>query len=177
MVVVRRGSARRKTQWAGFGSVAGAATLPIFVSAGSGSVVILSTGAIIGGAAGFVEEEVTFTRTIGMFSAEISSSVAGTQASFALGCAIARAEAISAGVASLPDPESSPDFEWLYYFSGAIRRGGITDDPAGIATIHMPFDVKGQRIVRAGSSVVWLLAARTATVIGQVSGRYLAKLT
>ena len=96
-----------------------------------------------------------------------------------MGCVIARNEAIAAGVASLPDPMSDPDAEWLYYFAGGLHRENRANVDSAPASLMMPFDVRGQRIIRVGSSVVWIAAVNTGSsgVTLQVTGRYLVKLT
>ena len=168
---------RRKTQWAGFGNAAAGALLPTLTSVASGGTVILSTGVIISGAQGLVEEETTMTRMIGRITVGVNLDTALASGAFAIGCVVVRGEAISAGVASMPSPETDPDAEWLYYVSGLCLnpQNALRDGPASTQVVE--FDVRGQRIVRAGSNLVWLLAARTSGIHAQVSGRYLLKLT
>ncbi len=166
---------RRKTQWAGLGSQAGAGTIPISQAAAGGATVILSTAMIIGGAAGLLDEEVTITRLIGQISAVVDLDSADTEGSFAIGCYVTRAEAIAAGVASLPNPETDPDAEWLYYIAGLVRNAAVATKDE-LSSMRQAFDVRGQRKVRSGETLVWLLSARTAAVRAAVQGRYLVKL-
>ena len=167
---------RRKTQWAGFGNQVGAATLPISIVVTAGNTVLLSTNAIIAGAAGFLDEEVTIVRTIGNILALVDSDSADAEGSFAIGLYVTRAEAIAAGVGSLPSPEADPDAEWLYYAAGVLRRSATANINDGVTTFRDQFDVRSQRRLRSGESMVWLLSARTGSVRASVSGRYLAKL-
>ncbi len=173
----RHGGSRRKTQWAGLGSATGTAVLPEEVALGSGTAGILSINTIIGGAAGFLEEEVTITRMIGSLTLSINDNTALIDTTVAVGCAVARAEAVSAGVASLPSPEDDPDFEWLYYgvFGMKNPQNALRDGPASARTIQ--FDVRGQRVMRTGQTVVWIAEAQGADATAQVGGRYLVKLT
>ena len=169
-----RGS-RRKTQWAGFASSSATAVYPGEVVLASGVAGIVSQGFILSGGVGLLDEETTITRTIGIVSAQLDGTGAGA-GEFGIGAIVARNEAVVAGVASLANPETDPDAEWLYYFTGHLERQ-VTSEPAGIATMLMPFDVRGQRIVRAGSTVVWIASVRGATMNLSVNGRYLVKLT
>jgi len=168
---------RRKTQWAGFGSASGTAVLPVPVVLAAGTPQIISANAVFAGGLGFLDEEVTLTRTIGRITFSIDEDTAELAGSFALGCVVARSEAISAGVASLPSPEDDPDAEWLYYFQGSVINpmNALRDGPVS-GGFH-DFDVRGQRIMRQGSSVVWLAESQVASVTVGVNGRYLAKLT
>jgi len=168
---------RRKTQWAGFGDAAGAANLPSFLGLTAGTARILSTGAIIGNAAGFVEEEVTITRTIGRFTFGIDSETAEAVAGIAVGLAVVRNEAAAAGVGSLPSPEDDPDFEWLYYTVVHVLNpvNALQDGPTSSGSVD--FDVRGQRILRSGQTLVWIAEANDTNCRAAVGGRYLAKLT
>ncbi len=177
MARVRRGGPRRLTQWGGFGHQDGATVQrSTMVTVASGSVGILSSGIIVGGAYGFLDERVTITRMIGLFVARVQTDTAALAAQYAVGCAKATAQAIAAGTASLADPENEPDFEWLYYQAGNLRRSGTANNDNGLTTVQMPFDVRSQRILQAADNVVWLLAARCQSVEAGVGGRYLAKL-
>ena len=172
----RGGSVRRKTQWAGYGDSVGAAVLPGFVVVPSGGAAILSFNGIINGAAGFLDEEVTITRMIGRVSARINVNTANVSATLAVGCIIARNEAIAAGVGSLPSPEDDPDSDWLYYAVMGLVNPNSTLVDSALANIHSDFDVSGQRIVRAGQTAVWIAEAQSQAIFTQVGGRYLAKL-
>ena len=90
---------------------------------------------------------------------------------------MARAEAIAAGVGSLPSPEDDPDFEWLYYYQGAVinPQNALRDGPVSGGRVQ--FDVRGQRIMRSGESVVWLAESQVSAMAVGVNGRYLVKLT
>jgi len=170
-------AARRKTQWAGMGDFGGGANLPTFRTVGTSSPAILSQGLVVGGALGLVDEEVTITRMIGHLNLFINSATASAESTVAVGVGVARVEAINAGVGSLPDPESQPDFEWLYYTVVGLRNGQAGDpDGSTIASQMIPFDVRGQRVLRSGSSMVWLAKAETTGAFVQVGGRYLVKL-
>jgi len=167
---------RRKTNWAGFGDSAGAANLPGFAALSAGTPQIISTGAIVGGAAGFFEEEVTITRTIGRFAATLDAATADLTGTVAVGCGVFRGESITAGVTSLPSPEDDPDFEWLYYGVFGLAQGGTADQVPAIPVV-IDFDVRGQRVLRSGWTVAWVAEAQTTTIRAMVGGRYLVKLT
>ena len=172
-------SQRRKTQWAGMGDTAGAAVLPAVQNLTAGTAVILSRGAIIASGTGFVDEEVTITRTLGNVTAGIRVATAGSDAAVAVGLAVARNEAVTAGVGSLPSPESDPDFEWLYYDVMLFENGPQTANVGAdnCASMIKPFDVRGQRILRTGYTLVWLAESQTMDAFCGVGGRYLAKLS
>ena len=173
----RSGGPRRVTQWGGLGNQDGSTVQrSTFVSGASGVTIILSSGLIVGGGYGFVEERVTITRLIGSFAARIQPDTSGLAAAYAMGCAKARVEAITAGVGSLPSPESQPDFEWLYYHAGNLRRDGTANTDNGLTTIRVEFDVRSQRILHSGESLVWLCSIRTNAVEAAVGGRALVKL-
>jgi len=169
---------RRKTQWGGFASAAGAVSLPTYVALGVGVPQLLSFNIVISGGLGLVDEEFTVTRMIGQFSAQLDVETADAQGTVAVGCVVSRNEAITAGVASLPSPEDDPDAEWLYYGVFGLGNSPVSPtDGAGFSWVRHDFDVRGQRIVRAGSSLVWIAEAQTTAARALVGGRYLTKLT
>ncbi len=170
---------RRKTQWAGFGTPAGGATLPQLVDLVPGTAAILSSNMVVSGAVGLLDEEVTITRVIGNVFLGMRISTAEADVTFAVGLAVVRAEALAAGVASLPSPESDPDFEWLYYSQvlGQNPPAGTGAADNDVWQINMPFDVRSQRIVRSGQTPVWIVECETSNAIAGVGGRYLVKLT
>jgi len=137
----------------------------------------VSSGIIVSGAGGFVEEEVTIVRTIGVLTVQMNSNTAGLVGSFAVGCGVFRGEALTAGVGSLPSPEDDPDFEWFAYFSGALVNPNNVLRDGPVSGFHMPFDIRAQRIVNNGESVAWVAESQNATVQLGVNGRYLVKLT
>ena len=172
----RRGGPRRKTQWGGMGTRAGGAGPGVPVTQATGVATIVSQGIITeGGSAGLLDDEITITRMIGEVFVQ-TNDAAAEQASVAVGCYVARGEAISAGVGSLPDPGDDPGAEWLYYFAGGMVQDQAAVQGVESETIRMPFDVKGQRIVRSGSSVVWVALLEGGPGFVAVNGRYLVKL-
>ncbi len=174
---MRRGGARRKTQWGGFGSESGTAALPALVTLTATTSVILSQGIVADGALGMLDEEFTVARVIGHVTGAIGIDTAVTSGTIALGCAVARNEAITAGVASLPSAEDDPDFEWLYYavFQVLNPQNALRDGP--LSGVQFQFDVRGQRIVRKGQSLVWIAESQDSNCVAGVGGRYLIKLT
>ncbi len=168
---------RRKTQWGGFGNFDGAANLPHFVNLLAGAPAIVSQAVIAAGTSGLVDEEFTITRMIGRWTTHIAVNTAAAEATVAIGCLVTYAEAIAAGVASLPSVEDDPDSEWLYYGTMHLINPNSTvrDGPASAGSID--FDVRSQRIVKRGMSVVWIAESETSAVDLGVGGRYLVKLT
>ena len=168
---------RRKTQWGGFGSASGGATLPEEVALTLNVAQIISSGIVIGNSTGVLDEEVTVTRTIGSITVSLDADTALVDATVAVGLAVVRSEAANAGVGSLPSPEDDPDFEWLYYTVLGLKnpQNALRDGP--LSAQRVMFDVRGQRIIRSGSSVVWIAECQAANCTAQVSGRYLMKLT
>ncbi len=172
-----RGS-RRKTEWAGFGNSVGAAALPTPVSVlTSAPRAILSLNVIVGGGLGFLDQEVTITRMIGQLMIAMNTSVAEAQASWAVGCIVERNEAAAAGIGSMPSPEDDPNSEWLFYASGSLINpdNALKDGPT--SSRFVDFDVRGQRIMRSGETLVWIGHAETSNLIMGVNGRLLVKLT
>jgi len=170
---------RRKTQWGGFGDAAGGANLPSWTTVASGASVIISQALIRQGSSGIVDEEFTITRMIGTFAARMSVQTADANAIVAIGAIVQKQVAIAAGVASLPSLEDAPDSEWLYYSVQALRNPltvDVTED-YGLGWVRQSFDVRSQRVVRSGDSIVWLAEAQNGAVVAQVGGRYLVKLT
>ena len=168
-------SMRRKTQWGGFGNAAGAAALPVHVAMTAGTPVILSQGVVVQGALGVGSEVVTLVRTIGQFSANLNLGTANLDGTVAVGCIVARDEAVAAGVGSLPSPEDDPDSDWLYYGVFGLHNavsGQLSDE----SHVRQDFDVRGQRISKNGETVVWLAESQTSDVDAMVGGRYLFKL-
>ena len=82
-----------------------------------------------------------------------------------------------AGVASFPSPEDDPNYEWLFYgvFMLLNPQNTLRDGPT--SSFRIPFDVRGQRIVRNGHLPVWIAESQTNNAICGVGGRYLFKLT
>ncbi len=177
MARIPRGVSRRKTQWAGMGSAAGAATMPVVQVIAAGASAILSQGLVTAGSLGIIDDETTVTRMIGRWMAGLTVGTGGISCEFALGVVVARLEAVAAGVGSLPSPVVDPDAEWLYYASGLVKRQQTADDENGTVTVREMFDTRGQRIVRVGQTVVWIASAVTNSIDIGVSGRYLVKLT
>ncbi len=167
---------RRKTQWAGIGTAVAAVGPNPPVNVAAAAAVILSAGLVVNGGSGLFDEETTVTRMIGEILV-LGDDIAGPGA-FAVGCVVARGEAITAGVASLPSPAGDPDAEWLYYYAGGLRNVIGTGPASSVtAAARIQFDVRSQRILRAGSNVVWIAFADTDDMEISVNGRYLVKLT
>jgi len=173
----RRGP-RRKTQWAGFGDEAGTAALSSLVTLVAGTPQIISQGMVVQGSLGLLDDEVTITRMIGQFVGLLNAIAADAEAEFAIGVLVARNEAIIAGVASLPSPEDDPDSDWLFYgqYHVAQPQASAIQGTISLNAIRENFDVRGQRIVKAGEAPVWIAESQTAGVKVGVGGRYLAKL-
>ena len=169
---------RRKTQWFGTLDVAGSNVLPLLVSAVNGATSILAQGLARAAGSGASDEEVTITRMIGNLLIVLDGTAASANGGgFAIGCLVTRSEAAIAGVASMPSPETDPDAEWVYHTSGIVQRETVeTNSAGGNAFLRIPFDVRGQRIIRTGSTVVWLGSARGATILMGANVRYLVKL-
>jgi len=167
---------RRKTQWAAM-SVPGAATVPVWETLVVGTPEFLTVGTVIGGADGFVEEEVTVTRMIGHVAAQIGAGVSASNgATVTFGIGVFTTEAVAAGIASIPDPSVRPDFEWLYWKQlSPIQTGGA--DPSEIGVFESEFDVRGQRVVRSGQTLVTVVVTAVSVVRAFASARVLVKLT
>ncbi len=170
---------RRKTQWGGFGDETGAVALGSMQALAAATPVILGFNIVVAGGVGLVDEEVTITRMIGNVTCMLNNITASAQARVALGCIVVRNETITAGVASLPSPEDDPDAEWLYYSQFDVTNPVLNsiEGVSGVNVYRMAFDVHSQRVVRSGSTVVWIGESQTNNVLLGVAGRYLVKLT
>ena len=173
----RRGT-RRKTEWGGFGDQAGGAALPdvIAIAAGAGNRQILSKDIVTAGLAAVAAQEYTITRMIGHLTVALNVTTAVATATIAVACGIAREDAITAGVASLPAPEDDPDFEWLFYSSIFLKNPNDTSQTGPASTRIISFDVRGQRIVRAGNIPFWIASCVTSNCQAAATGCYLVKL-
>jgi len=170
---------RRKTQWGGFGDEAGTAALGSMLGLTAGTPVILSANVVISSGVGILDEEVTIIRTLGNITARMNSVTAAAQGRCAIGCIVIRNEALVAGVASLPSPEDDPDAEWLFYtqFDVVNPQTSALQGSNSPSDFRTAFDVRGQRIMRSGHTVVWLAETETESLLVGVAGRYLCKLT
>ena len=172
----RRGM-RRKVQWVGMLDQAGANAFPVFTALPTATAAILSFGVVASGiAADAVEEEVTITRTIGLLTVHLDVDTADALGAFAVGLIVQRGEQVTAGVASMPTPLGDPDAEWLYWTAGMLRNSNLTSREGPISSLHIPFDIRSQRVLRRGSTPVWLGQGAAAGLVASVSGRYLVKL-
>ena len=168
---------RRKTQWAGFGDASAGPNIPSWLTLTAGTPVILSTAVIIQGQQGLLDEQYTITRMIGSVAAQLDVTTAEAGAAVAFGCVLASLEAITIGVTALPSVEDDPDVEWLFYgIIPLVNPQNVLQD-GSLSSYTMPFDVRGQRIVRAGTRPVWIAEAQDFNCRAWVGGRYLAKLT
>ena len=176
MATRSRGS-RRKTEWAGLGAADGAAALPVPVNLTAGTAAIISAGAVVAGGSGLVDNEVTITRLIANMTCGLRSASADVSGSVAVGCAVVRTEAVAAGVAALPSPESDPDFEWLWYGVFPLRRlTSSQGTPTGADISLVQIDGRAQRIVRTGQTMIWLAESQGDAAFAGIGGRYLVKL-
>jgi len=167
---------RRKTQWGGFGDSAGNPAIPAWVPTAIASPAIISQAITKQGTTGIVDEEITITRMIGRVGVTIDVATAGARGAVAIGCLVARNEAITAGVASLPSVEDDPDSDWLYYGVFPVLNPATADTDGPLSMYFVDFDVRGQRVVRNGESPVWIAEAQTIGCEAYVGGRYLVKL-
>jgi len=168
---------RRKTQWAGFGSPGATAVLPTVQDLAVGVASFLSVGTVIGGALGFIEEEVTITRMLASIFVGIRVATAEAACTVAVGCGVFTSEA-AAAISSLPSPEDRPDFEWLYYGVFPMTNAlGAQSEGSEANYWKLNVDIRAQRIVRAGQTIVWLAESQGVNAFAGVGGRYLAKLT
>jgi len=169
---------RRKTEWAGFGDAGATGALPVLISLVAGTAQVISQGITVAGVgAAAPEDETTLTRTIGILTATMNVATAEAFATVAVGLGLVTVEALAGGVGSMPSPEDRPEFEWIYYsvFQLSNAANVLLDGP--ITGVHFPFDVRGQRIIRPGHTLVWLAESQTSDVQVGVGGRYLLKLT
>ena len=156
-----RAGPRRRTEWAGFGNKDGSAVLPTLLAVTAGTPVVLSKDTITAGVAAVVAQEYTITRMLGFVTVAMDLTTANLIASVAVGCGVMREDAITAGVTALPDPEADPDFEWLFHMSIILKNYPANAVTCDTDRKHIPFDVRGQRIVRAGNIPFWIAQADT----------------
>jgi len=143
----------------------------------------VSIGQVVAGVAfDTAGDEVTITRMIGNIFATLEvGTVSADRMAVAIGMIIVRNEAVTAGVASLPSPRDDADAEWLYWAAFQLDATLIALNPDQALSHRIHYDVRGQRVLRAGSTPVWIAqagddAASGATARIFVNGRYLVKL-
>ena len=167
----RRTSARRKTSWA-FGPT------DVDTSLATTQTTLWTTFIAL------TVPEVTIVRIRGMASAYLQSATAvGDGFRGAVGIALVTAEAITAGVASVPTPLGDDDWDgwiWHSYFDVRAVTSTIADGVnAGGAVVRIPIDSKAMRIWNDNLRLfgVWeVVESGTAVAEAVASTRVLVKL-
>ncbi len=80
--------------------------------------------------------------------------VAGDECIVAFAIGIVSSDAFAAGSASVPDPNSEPDYPWLYWTSIPFHFATTTLDGSDIgASVRVAFDVKSMRRIKPRESL------------------------
>ena len=182
MARFNRTGPRRQTVWAGFPDAAGGVTtMPGMASLAAGTPQIVSRGvhsAVVLATTTGADEPYTITRMIANILCQLDSVAADVFATVALGCYIASAEAVAAGVASLWSAEDDPGRSWLYYETFQVRspKASTIEGAAGVNAYRAHIDTRGQRKVTQGELPVWVAESDSQAVVIGLVGRYLLKL-
>jgi len=172
---------RRLTQWGGIAAEDGAAdTLPVMVTLAAGTPAFLSQGVdtTLNSTTNQFEERVTLTRTIANIVAHMNVVTASSRATVAIGCLVVTAEALAAGVGSIKSPEDDPDADWVFYSVFQLRNPVASTLEGGAApdSYREHVDVRSQRKILVGQTLIWIAEAELSDVSVGVGGRYLLKL-
>ena len=100
----------------------------------------------------------TIMRMIGSYIiGPTSAPTALDRAFIGVGIGFVSTDAATLGLTAMPDPESEPDYPWLYWRSHALRFAG-TDPESGSAesTVRVDFDVKSMRKWPKRTSLVFV---------------------
>jgi len=179
----RRGAGqRRMTQWAGMAAEDGASdTLPVMVVLTAGTPVFLSQGIdgpLISATNAGLDERATLTRTIANLSAKLVDVAADTEATVAVGCMVVTAAAMVAGVASIRSLEDDAGASWVYYTVFHLRnpKASSIEGSTALDIYREHIDVRSQRKIRNGETIVWIAESEGSGAIVGIGGRYLLKL-
>ncbi len=100
-------------------------------------------------------EALTVMRFLGEYAiAPSATPVAGDGVRLTIGIGVFSADAVAAGVASLPDPEDEPDFPWIYWMGHSIIFATADPDPSNLgASLRHSFDIRFMRKLKPRQSV------------------------
>jgi len=137
----RTGFPRKEKLWQGL-SIGTQALTGDGTSAGSGSLVFLTTGTIM--------------RMIGEYIIGPSAAVAaGDGVVISVGIGVFSADAVAVGASALPDPNDEPEYPWLYRLSHALFFPAVVTEPASEqGYVRHGFDVKSMRKVKPQEALV-----------------------
>ena len=124
------------------------------------STQVAADGLVAGGALAFTEPA-TILRMLGggdlvLFNA---SKQADDSGDFCYAIGVVSSDAFAAGVASLPDPTSEPDYPWLFWhFFSLESQITLGTDSLGLSSYRIPpWSSKAMRKMKPGQSLVMLL--------------------
>ena len=143
---VLRGSApRRRMEW-----VTLVSTAMLSLAADTSTVGVFTTATVVGAAIARLTSP-TIMRIRG--SLTVRANVSGAAPPFAYGIGVANAQALAAGVASLPDAVADGDFPWLYWTFGIALDDAVggTDEPA-----RREIDSKAMRKLGSGDTSLFI---------------------
>ena len=168
-----RNRSRRSTTW-GLGPNA----TPIALS-GSGSALWTASSSLL------LESKVTITRVRGhAFLMMLTAAASGDGFQGAIGMGVFSSEAVAAGAASIPGPQSDSDWDgWLYHqffnvhFINATQTSGVN---AAVGVVRIDIDSKAMRIQEDSQLLVGVIEQTengTATAEFWADTRILDKLS
>ncbi len=117
-------------------------------------------------------EPATILRMIGDYSlASTAVAVSQDRCFISMGIGVISADAFEAGAGSVPDPQSEPEYPWLYWASHPLHwptavSGTAGDgDQSGQGSLRVRFDIKSMRKMKPRESLamIWQYADSTGT--------------
>ena len=121
---------------------------------------ITSAGTTGGSQLSFTTPE-TVVRMLGtgivMFGATVP--VASDAVSFCMAIGVVSMDAADVGASALPDPADEPEYPWLWWKCAELFATDATANRAGNTvggTFRYEFDIKSQRIIRPGHSLIYV---------------------
>ena len=83
---------------------------------------------------------------------------ADDEATMVVGLGVVSTDAAVAGAGSVPDPAGEPEYPWLYWASHSFFAvAAAVDASLGSQCVRQRVDVKSQRIIRPGHSLLWIV--------------------
>ncbi len=122
------------------------------------NVTLTTVGTTGGGALAFIAGPETVVRMMGRGLLQLMDApTAGDSMHLTVAIAVVTTDAATAGAGSLPDPSDEPEFPWLYWTELDIFASDTNADNGGNigGAIRYEFDVRSQRIIRPGHSLVY----------------------
>jgi len=102
----------------------------------------------------------TIMRIRGEFLAFLTTSAAANSVkAIGVGITLVSNEALAAGAASIPDPLSDLNADWMWHGFALLGRVSTTEDEsAGLTSVRLEIDTKAMRKVKPNTSLVFVVS-------------------